>query len=177
MERSSVALLGRLGAVCAIVGLLVVAAPRPTAAYGPLAEYQVTLSYNCNNPDFCDGQLGGFWGWAEFDTDGHVDAQLTGCDHLQGGPGGGGGGAGHFSADAEEWFVAFSPDLGVNTFWVNDETDTFVGHGKPQTVFVGGPSDTGIPAEPGHYNTAMLLGFTPPPGVAFQVQVTEIPNR
>jgi hypothetical protein len=44
-------------------------------------------------------------------------------------------------------------------------------------VPVPGPQDTGIPAAPGHYNTSELLGFKPPPGVAFQIQVVEIPNR
>jgi hypothetical protein len=39
------------------------------------------------------------------------------------------------------------------------------------------PADTGIPAVPGHYNTSELLGFSPPPGVSFMVQVVRIPNR
>jgi hypothetical protein len=39
------------------------------------------------------------------------------------------------------------------------------------------PEDTGIPAAPGHYNTSSFLGFSPPPGVAFQVQVVKLPNR
>jgi hypothetical protein len=118
-------------------------------------------SMNCNNPSFCGPDLGGFWGWAVFNTDGTADAELTGCGHLAGGPGGGGGGAQHFSADAESWFI------GPNgNFWVDDETDTYVGDGRPVTVPVPGPQDTGIPAAPGHYNTSELLGFTPPPGVA-----------
>jgi hypothetical protein len=142
------------------------------ADYGPLAQYQVAISFNCNNKTFCGPDLGGFWGWAVFNTDGTADAELTGCTHLVGGPGGGGGGAEHFHVDAERWFV------GPNgNFWVDDETDTFVGHGTPVTVPVPGPSDTGIPAAPGHYNTTDLFGFTPPPGVAFEIQVAQIPNR
>src|SRR5512132_1956556 len=104
MHRVSLGLLGRTLAAFALLAILVAAAPRPAGAYGQLAVYQVTVSFNCNNPDFCGSELGGFWGWAEFDSDGHggngdVDAELTGCEHLQGGPGGGGGGAGHFHAE------------------------------------------------------------------------------
>ena len=82
------------------------------------------------------------------------------------------GGAEHFHADAEHWFVGQN-----GNFWVEDEMDTYVGHGPPVTVSVPGAQDTGIPAAPGHYDTTELLGFTPPPSVAFQVQVAEIPNR
>ena len=162
----------RLITAAAVVLATGIAAGTASAEYGPLAEYQVAISFNCNNPDFCGAQLGGFWGWVVFNTDGTADAELTGCGHLQGGPGGGGGGASHFHADAEQWFVG-----GNGNFWVVDETDTFTGHGPPVTTTTPGPQDTGIPSEPGHYSTSELLGFTPPPGVAFQVQVTEIPNR
>jgi hypothetical protein len=162
----------RLIAAAAVVLATGLTAGTANADYGPLAEYQVAISFNCNNPDFCGPELGGFWGWVVFNTDGTADAELTGCGHLQGGPGGGGGGANHFHADAEEWFV------GANgNFWVADETDTFTGHGPPVTTTNPGPEDTGIPSEPGHYSTTDVLGFTPPPGVAFQIQVTEIPNR
>ena len=112
--------------------------------------------------------LGGFWGWAVFNSDGTADAELTGCGHLQGG---GGGGAGHFHADVPHWYIS------GGDFWVVDETDTCVGHGQPVSVFTPGAQDTGIPAAPGHYNTTQLLGFSPPPGVSFNVQVTKIPNR
>lgn len=161
-----------LVAALAAAAVTVATAAPATADYGPLAEYQVGISFNCNNPDFCGSDLGGFWGWAVFNTDGTADAELTGCGHLAGGPGGGGGGAEHFHADAETWFVGQKGD-----FWTADETDTYTGHGKPTTVHVPDPQDTGIPAEPGHYDTTELLGFTAPPGVSFQVQVVEIPNR
>jgi hypothetical protein len=163
-----------LAAVFAAIITVVVGIGAATAKadYGPLAEYQVAISFNCNNAGFCGPDLGGFWGWAVFNTDGTADAELTGCGHLQGGPGGGGGGAGHMHVDAPEWFV------GANgNFWVVDETDTATGHGPPVTTTTPGPQDTGIPAEPGHYSTSELLGFSPPPGVSFQIQVTEIPNR
>jgi hypothetical protein len=104
-------------------------------------------------------------------SDGTVDAELTGCGHLVGGGGPGTAGAGHFHADAEDWFIS------GGTFWVVDETDTFVGHGPPQSSFTPGPQDTGIPAAPGHYSTDEILGFAAPPGVSFQIQVVKIPNR
>ena len=39
------------------------------------------------------------------------------------------------------------------------------------------PTDTGIPAAPGHYSTSDILGFKAPSGMAIQIQVTKIPNR
>jgi hypothetical protein len=141
------------------------------ADYGPLAQYQLTISENCNNPTFCGPFLGGFWGWAVFNTDGSADAEFTGCGHLAGGGGPGTAGAGHFHADAR-WFVGTNGD-----FWTFDETDTFVGGGGTQVVSNPAPSDTGIPAAPGHLSTNDILGFVAPPGVSFQVQVTKIPNR
>ncbi len=64
--------------------------------------WQVGISGNCNNPSFCGpNDLGGFWGWVEFDrfANGTItgDAQLTGCHHFTGG--GGSGGAGHADVD------------------------------------------------------------------------------
>jgi len=160
---------GRLSAaVFVVVIALAAAAATARADYGPLAEYQVAISSNCNNPSACGPNLGGFWGWAVFNTDHTADAELTGCGHLVGG---GGGGAGHFHADAQ-WFIGRNGD-----FWTKNETDTFVGRGGTQTVFTAAPMDTGIPAAPGHYSTSEILGFQPPPGVAIQMQVTKIPNR
>jgi hypothetical protein len=174
----SLRLVGRIAAAGTLLAVLAVAAPRPAGAYGRLAVYQVEFSFNCNSPDACGPDLGGFWGWGEFDSDGHggagnVDAELTGCEHLQGGHGGGGGGAQHFAADAESWYI----DSTTGTFWVVNETDTFTGHGQPYSVLTPGPQDTGIPAAPGHYDTTDLFGLNPPPGVAFQIQVVKIPNR
>jgi hypothetical protein len=92
------------------------------AEYGPLAVYQVAISQNCNNPDFCGSELGGFWGWAVFNSDGTADAELTFCGHLEGGPGGAGGGAGHESIDATGWFIApSSEDPSIDTFWISHE--------------------------------------------------------
>ena len=58
-----------------------------------------------------------------------------------------------------------------------NETDTFVGHGTPVSVTTPGAMDTGIPAAPGHYSASDVFGFSPPPGVSFNIQVTKIPNR
>ena len=173
MHPSRIGLIARIIGVCALLGVLSLAAARPAGAYGPLAVYQVTVSQNCDNPSFCGANLGGFWGWAEFDSDGTADAQLTGCSHLTGGHDPGTNGAGHFSADAQNWYI--DPDTG--TFWTSSETDTFVGHGTPVSVFNPTPQDTGIPAAPGHYTAADLFGFNPPPGVSFNIQVVQIPNR
>jgi hypothetical protein len=67
----------------------------PANAYGGGANHdmwQIGLSFNCNNPDFCGDEVGGFWGWVEFDrsadgTQTWGDAQLTGCTHTVGGGG------------------------------------------------------------------------------------------
>src|SRR5438045_9186874 len=59
--------------------------------------WQIGISGNCNNPasPFCQNpetgspELGGFWGWVEFDrfADGTItgDEQVTGCGHRLGG--------------------------------------------------------------------------------------------
>ena len=163
MKRKLLALITVL-ACLGVVGPVTAA----SADYGPTAQYQIAFSFNCNNPGFCGAdQLGGFWGWAVFNTDGTADAELTGCGHIKGF----GGGAQHFDADVDGWFIGPNGD-----FFTVNETDTFVGR-TTGTQFLPGPNDTGIPAAPGHYSTSELLGFTPPPGVAFQVQVVKIPNR
>lgn len=116
------------------------------------------------NPAVCGTtNLGGFWGWAEFDSGGLGDAELTGCGHLQGGPG---GGASHFSVDITSWSV--SPVTGD---FVVSGTGTYAGHGGGSFPIVN--MDTGIPAAPGHYNTQMLLGMQAP-GVSFQIQVVQL---
>ena len=164
-------------AVATISGVLLTSAP--AQAYGPKAQWQIGLSANCNNPLVC-GQdaLGGFWGWAEFDSDNTGDAQLAGCNHLVGPHVPGTSGAGHFSDEIDGWFIA-PGSSGLDDFWIESETATFTGHGPPVTVFDPDPPypmDTGIPAAPGHYSTAELLGFTAP-GVSFQAQVVQIPGR
>ncbi len=160
---------------------LALATAAATSAYASGAEIHAAISLNCNNPSFCgsDG-LGGFWGSAQFNSDGTGSAQLIGCSHLQGG--GPAAGAQDFANTVADlngqpgWFVGPNGDI-----WVTNSTDTFTGRsgGPPVTAFdpfPPYPSDTGIPAAPGHYNSTELFGFTPPPGVSFQIQVTQLPG-
>jgi len=148
----------------------------PANAYGGGASHdmwQVGISGNCNNPSFCGDELGGFWGWVEFDrfADGTItgDAQTTGCGHFLGG---GGGGAEHADVDiTSAHLVAATPDdpnfgtPGAQVFYV----DSNVVNGVPNDPdFLG---DSGIPAEAGHYS------FHPAAGVAFMVQVSFRPAK
>jgi hypothetical protein len=153
------------------------------SAYGGGASHdtwQVGLSFNCNNPSFCGSDLGGFWGWVEFDraADGTItgDAQLTGCGHSVGG-GGPGAGAGHIDLDITSAHIGPSqPDdpnyPGGQDFYIDSNVATFTGRQSGTMTddpdFLG---DSGIPVEPGHYS------FHPAPGVAFSAQVAYRPAR
>lgn len=166
-------MLSLLVAVATVAGMGLMA--NPAQAYGGGAGHdmwQIGLSFNCNNKDYCGSELGGFWGWAEFDRAGSTtwaDAQLAGCGHNIGG---GGGGAGHLSLDIQSWHLGPAtpndPNYpGGQTFYIDSNEVTFTGHGSSVTVdddpeFLG---DSGIPAEPGHY------AFHPAPGIAGVVQV------
>ncbi len=168
------ALKGALATLLALALLFAVGMMRaPSAhAYGRLALWQVGLSFNCDNPALCSS-LGGFWGWAEFDSDNTGDAQLTGCQHLQGGPA---GGAQHFSVNATGWTIALNSQ-GVPDFFLTSEIDTITGRtgGPPVTIPI--PSeffDTGIPAIPGHFSPQTLFGLQAPPGTNFNIQVTRL---
>jgi hypothetical protein len=64
--RRSIVLLAALVAAAALAAGFASSA----GAYGGGADHdmwQVGLSFNCNNPDFCGDETGGFWGWVEFD--------------------------------------------------------------------------------------------------------------
>ena len=164
----------------ALASPLAMAAAVPTSAYASGAVFKAAVSMNCDNPSFCGSQgLGGFWGSAQFNSDGTGSAQLTVSGHLQGG--GPADGAQHLASFVANlngqpgWFVGPNGDI-----WVTNSTDTFTGRsgGPPVTIFdpfPPYPSDTGIPAAPGHYNTTQLLGLTLP-GVSFQIQVTQVPG-
>jgi hypothetical protein len=170
MRRVFVMVVGLLAAVL-VAGM----SATPAAAYGGGASHdmwQVGLSFNCNNPDFCGSDLGGFWGWAEFDRAGATtwgDASFAGCGHSIGG---GGGGAGGVQLEIVSWHLgAAGPDdpnyPGGQVFYIDENEVTFIGHGNPVTVvndpeFLG---DSGIPADPGHY------AFHPVAGVAGVIQV------
>src|SRR5919197_3176091 len=94
--RRSIVTLAALAAAAALAAGFASSA----GAYGGGASHdtwQIGISGNCNNPSFCGEELGGFWGWIEFDryADGTItgDAKTAGCFHLPGSAGGGGGGA------------------------------------------------------------------------------------
>jgi len=167
--------LASLAATVALAGVLAL----PVGAYGGGADHdmwQVGISFNCNNPDFCPS-LGGFWAWAEFDrsADGTVtwgDVEGSGCSHTVGG--GGFAGAVHVSVEIESWTIE-PGSAGPQTFFANgEETDTFRG---TSTTFDITHFDTGVPAVPGHYSTSDVLGFNAPPGVAIQIEVAFRPAK
>jgi hypothetical protein len=166
--RRLLAILAALAAVAALAAM----SASTAGAYGSAAQWQIAISFNCNNASLCGGGGGGMWIWAEFDNDGTGDATVTDCGHLVAAHGAFAG-AGHVNVDVHSWTI--SPG---GTFVVTSETDTIVGHGTPQVVDT--PSeyfDTGIPAAPGHYSiAAAVFGFTGP-GVTAQLQVVQIPGK
>jgi hypothetical protein len=162
--------------------LLVAGGGGVAQAYGGGADHdmwQVGISGNCNNPSVCGDELGGFWGWAEFDrsadgTQTWGDAELTGCGHMVRAGGPGLAGAGHSRIEIESWTIA-PGSAGPETFFANGEETDF-GPGGVKVTFDFENEDTGIPAAAGHYSTAQILGFTAP-GVAFQIQVAFRPAK
>jgi hypothetical protein len=161
-------LVASIGMSLALAGVLAA----PAGAYGGGADHdmwQVGLSFNCNNPDICGPNLGGFWGWAEFDrsVDGQTtwgDAQLTGCSHTVGGGGPGLAGAGHISVEIESWFIAPGSG-GPHTIFASGQ-QTSIGHGSQVTST--SSIWTHIPADPAT-GTSDLFGFSP--GRRHQIQV------
>jgi len=164
------------------VAVLLVAFAAPAGAYGGGAghdTWQIGVSFNCNNPSACGNELGGFWGWAEFDrsvdgTQTWGDAEFAGCGHTVGGGGPGSAGAGHISVESERWTIA-PGDAGPMTFFASGEETDFFRNSKVATDFT--DLDTGFPAVPGHYSTDEIFGFPAPPGVAAQIQVAFRPAR
>jgi hypothetical protein len=153
-------------------------------AYGGGASHdtwQIGLSFNCNNPSLCGNDLGGFWGWVEFDrfADGSItgDAELAGCGHSVGGGGPGSAGAGHIRIDATSVHIGPSQPDDPNyptgqVFYIDHNVVTFIGHGTSAPVvddpdFLG---DTQIPVEPGHYDFHA-------PGIADVIQVAYRPAK
>jgi len=148
-------------------------------AYGNLALWQIAISGNCDNPSLCAGTggTGGFWVWAEFDSDNTGDATVTDCDHLVGGPTAvqQTSGAHHVNIDIRSWTIA-PGSAGPSTFFVTSEVDTITGRTGGPPVVIAIPSesfDTGVPAVTGHYSTNQILGFSAP-GVSFQLQVVQL---
>jgi hypothetical protein len=176
----------RLTVLVSLVAMLALAAlastAAPAGAYGGGADHdmwQVGMSFNCNNPDFCGSDLGGFWGWVEFDrsadgTQTWGDLEAAFCFHTVGGGGPDSAGGGHTSIEIESWTIA-PGSAGPQTFYASgEETDS--SRGISQT-FEFSNEDTGISAVPGHYSTDEILGFEAPPGVALQVQVAFRPAK
>jgi hypothetical protein len=135
-------------------------------AHGAHQIYQIMISGNCNNPDLCGNELGGFWGWGVLYDDGTGEAEITGCGHLADSHGPGLQGAGHEHIDFN-WIV----DGGM--FVATSETDVALGHGQPTTITIPSEYEPIAPAAPGHYSTEDMLGFSGP-GVSFQVQVVAL---
>ena len=165
----------RIGLATLAAAAMVALAAVPAAAYGGGADHemwQVGLSFNCNNAELCGSDLGGFWGWAEFDraADGTTwgDAEFAQCFR------GTVNGNVHISFEVEQWTIA-PGSAGPQTFFVSgEETDSF--RGTTVTYEVDN-LDTEIPALPGHYSTDQMLGFDAPPGVAIQIQVAYRPAK
>jgi hypothetical protein len=177
--RRTIVLVAALAAAAALAAGFASSA----GAYGGGASHdmwQVGLSFNCNNPSVCGDELGGFWGWAEFDrySDGSItgDAEFAGCGHTTGGGGPGSAGAGHETVDITAAHIGpGGPDdpPGVSVFYVDHNVVTGTFQGQKQTLvddpeFLG---DSGIVADPGHYS------FHPAPGVAGVEQVAYRPAK
>jgi len=170
----------RFLAIVAGIAAAVALTASPANSYGGGADHdtwQVAMSFNCNNPDFCDDELGGFWAWAEFDrsadgTQTWGDLEGAFCSHTVGGTGF--AGAGHVSIEIESWTIE-PGSAGPETFFASgEETDSFRGESE---TFDFTHEDTGISAVPGHYSTDEILGFEAPPGVALQIQVAFRPAK
>ena len=165
-----------LVSLVAILALASLAAATPAGAYGGGASHdmwQIGISGNCNNPSFCGEELGGFWGWVEFDrfADGTItgDAKVAGCFHLPGGAGGGGGGAEFADVDITSAHIGPAgpddPNPGGQVFYIDANVVNGVTNDPD---FLG---DSGIPVEAGHYS------FHPVAGVAFELQVAFRPAK
>jgi hypothetical protein len=155
----------------AATGLIVAGSGQAAHAYGhdgSMDVYQVGISFNCNNRTYCSAdELGGFWGWAEFDHDPATgantgDAEFAGCSH------GTFKGAAHTSIEITDWYIA-PGSAGPMTFFVTDEsTTTFRGQRDVETET---DADTGVPAVEGHYSSQDIFGITPPPGINAEITV------
>jgi len=168
------ALVHRFAGIFAVVVVVLLATAggrsQTASAYGNAGDahqiFQIAISANCNNPDLCGNEIGGFWGWAVLYDDGTGEAELTGCGHLANSHGSGLQGAGHEHVD-------FNWTIVDGMIVVTSETDVAVGHGQPTTITIPSESELIAPAAPGHYSTDQILGFSGP-GVSFQIQVVAL---
>jgi hypothetical protein len=155
-----------VAALAATATLASVAVPA-ARAYGNNAQYQATISLNCDNKSafFCTNivGLGGVWKWFAFNTDRSFDSTETFCAHNDPVFG---SGAFHFNGDGEWTTAAPSPEappFGQSLdFWVNYND----GQGW-QDSLVPYPG----PGVSMHYSAK--LG----PGISAEAQVSAIPGR
>jgi hypothetical protein len=174
MRRKVVLLAALMSAITAVL----VSGAGSAGAYGGaghMGVYQLGVSFNCTNRTLCGSDLGGFWGWIEFDNvaaDGQSgtggDGEFAGCGH-----GSGFNGAGHTSYDIDTWWIAPDPENGgLPTFYATGiETDSFRG----QTQSYGFSGSTGIPAFTVHRPILEFFGVPTPPGMSINVQVAYKP--
>ena len=112
---------------------------------GKMDVYQIGISFNCNNVAFCGSEaLGGFWGWAEVDYNPATGAHT---------------GDAQFTGCGHNGQFSYTDEVDTSTFRGQTDVETITNN------------DTGIPLVPGHYSTSDIFGFTPPPGVAVQLQI------
>jgi hypothetical protein len=165
----------------ALFALTVLSVVPVAHAYGK-AQYQVTVSRNCNNPSLCGGSTGGDWGWCALGGSGSwADCQITGYGKSPGS--GAGPNEAHISLDITSWTIAPCSTscslVGGNDFYFLAGTATIRGgsvQGQSFTVDAcsfGFCGDQGIPAAPGHYDIVDLLGFSAP-GIHFNIQVNQL---
>ncbi len=162
--RKTLVLVALVAAFAAVTGFT---SAGKALAYGNNAQFQATLSLNCDNKSsyFCTNVvgLGGVWKWFAFNSDGTFDSTETFCGHNDPTFG---SGAFHFNGDGE-WMVGApgpeSPPFGQTAeFWVNYND----GQGW-QDSLVPYPG-AGVSM---HYSAK--LG----PGISAEAQVSAIPGR
>lgn len=113
------------------------------------AQYQITLSLNCNNPSAPCQQifgLGGIWGWIALTPDGNGTAQIADCGHTLGGNVGQTG-AGHIAFDVT--WEQFSSPSAPSPITPTDPNGNYLGVSNP----VGLPP---FPATFGHYAVSFM---------------------
>jgi hypothetical protein len=150
--------------------------PGPAAAYGTAHQYEVTLSYNCQNKAICPSTpfgIGGIWGWLEPDAEGSgpADGELTFQGHNNADPSLNGVGK-SISVDG---FTTINCGSNPLCLFVALEAPPTDPNGNYFVFFVtfrtaGGSFQLPVvtPATPGHYS------FQLAPGVNAQATVTEV---
>lgn len=127
-------------------GSLALVAPAAAGAQGSSysgAQYQITISYNCNNHSGCVGFGFGEWGWIALMPGGTGNAQITQCGHGGGGPGS--AGAFHESYDPT-WSPTSTPGR------VTDPNGNYLQiSGSPD----GNVNGLTVPATYGHYTISI----------------------